>query len=222
MADRKERTDGYFGSKKLDQFDVVKGKGIEVMPIRGDDRELWARQPKETRGNFDKFEVFLKQDALKRTKKAVAAHFDVTGGLITILAKRWSWNARIEAWDAHCAREARAEDLKGVLEMRRAQRIAGQRMRKIGFQQLELIEKKLEAGKELTPNEARLMIDAGFKHEAASLGQSAAPEEVQHKFDDINVEKLTDEQLHRIIVKGEDPKKVLAPELNAMDGMKLH
>lgn len=191
-------------------------------PIRGDDRDLWERQPDETAGNYAYFEYYLRQDPQARSYASTSKAFKVSTAWTNILGNRWSWKARVAAWDAHCARARRAEDMKEVMEMRAAQKRAGRRMREIGFKELEKIEKKLAAGKDLTPNETRLMIDAGFKHEAAALGQADAPSEVQHKFDGINVEKLTEEQLRRIVVDGEDPAKVLATEMNAFDEMQLH
>jgi hypothetical protein len=207
--------EGFFGAER------ARHGNVKVMPIRADDREMWARQPDEPLKTFRIFEVYLNLPEADRTYRAVAAATPHTSVWAGTMSKRWSWKARVSAWGEHCDKAARAEDLKAVLDMRRAQRIAGQKMRTIGFSELEKIEKKIEAGKDLTVNETRLMIDAGFKHEAAALGQSSAPEEVQHKFDGINVDKLTDEQLHRIVVNGEDPKKVLAAEISAMDGM-LH
>lgn len=193
-------------------------KGFEIMPLRGDDRELWEQQPGETGQQFGRFQHYLEQGPYaNRSFNETARYFGVSKTLIRTVSRRWSWKARAEAWDAFCARVRRQDDLRDAVEMRRAQREAGRRMRVLGMQELEKLFHKVERGKELSPNEIRLLIDAGFKHEAAAVGQVDAPTEVQHKFKDIDVTQLTEEQLRRLVVDGEDPAKVLQEELGSQD-----
>ncbi len=190
------------------------------MPIRGDDRHLWERQPGETNRNYAIFEHYLEQGPYSnRSIAETARHFDLSRSYLGVMAKRWSWVARAGAWDDHVSKQKRQDDLLDAIEMRKAQRDAGRKMRRLGMQQLEVLMRKVERGHELTPNETRLLIDAGFKHEAAALGQADAPQQVQHKFENLDVSELSEEQLRRIVVDGEDPAKVLADKLDSMGTM---
>lgn len=193
-----------------------------VQPIRGDDRDLWEKQPGEPQLLFEAFEGFLRMGPRVRTHRAIALTLKKSQSWVRTIALRWSWAPRVAAWDAHCARQRREQDLEDVLLMRDEQKQVGRLMRELGLEQLQNLVKRARAGATLTPNEIRLMLDAGFKHEGAALGEATTSVEVKHRFDQINVEKLTDEQLRRIAVDGEDPAKVLKPELEAMEERVVH
>lgn len=133
----------------------------------------WDRVQGESSKSFEKF-CYYRDLGAERTQKAIAEHFRTTLRNINLLAQKWGWVKRVEAWDDHqdlLTQEQRTGDIQKVRE-RHA--MLGSRMQIMGAKRLDnLLDAATgEIDDALTPFVAVRMQVEGAKMERDALGMS--------------------------------------------------
>jgi hypothetical protein len=118
-------------------------------------------------------------------------------GQIRLWANRWSWNARVEAWDQQLEQVKRSKLIEAVEEM--ADRHVKEAMM--------LQNKAVERLRQLRPEELKPREILDYLIEAAKLERLARGEPTEriaeeHRFP--NIKELTDEELAAIVARGQE------------------
>jgi hypothetical protein len=170
----------------------------------------WDRQPRETSKAFAAFGDYLALDPSKRRLAEAARVHGKSEGTLARWCRRWRWVERALAWDDHVAREAREAELQAVRDMREREINFGQAMQALGGAKISELAEAIEKGQPvtLTVNEARMLIDIGMKLERRGRGEPEQHVAHDHRWDHIDTEALSDEQIRRML-NGESPEQVL-------------
>lgn len=98
----------YLRRANTDWQEIAKENGIE----------LWERQPGETQLEWSIWQAYRDSyPGAKPTYKGVAEKVGSTYDYVVQVAKRWSFNMRMQAWIAECDRVTLAQRRKEVLDM---------------------------------------------------------------------------------------------------------
>ena len=84
----------------------------------------WERQPREATRSFARFVVYRDLPPEDRSLRLAANRLGVPLGTLQALNHRWSWSARVEAWDDERDRVKRQAMLQERIEMGRRQATA--------------------------------------------------------------------------------------------------
>lgn len=167
----------------------------------------WERQKGEEHEAFAAFCEYrdMGKDGARRSQHKVGEKLGKSDTLIERWAKKYSWTARVNAWDDELDRQTREELIKGI---------AGMRKNHVGIAQA-MLAKALKALQripedELTPQDVARMVDIASKLERISRGESTERTEGTHTvagdvrteavldINHYNLAGLTDEELSEL------------------------
>lgn len=140
---------------------------------------VWDRVQGESSKSFEKF-CYYRDLESERTQKTIAEHFGTTLRNINLLAQKWGWVKRAEAWDDHqdlLTQEQRTDEIQ---KARERHAMLGSRMQIIGAKRLDnLVDAETgEIDDALTPSTAVRMQVEGAKMEQEAMGAVKQPIEV--------------------------------------------
>ncbi len=159
--------------------------------------ELWDRQPEETHQSFQAFAIY--RDLLPTTRSipaAAAIHYEMPVATEVQIRqlKEWSsrfmWVDRSAAWDEHVDKEAQAENLEDLLEVRRRHANIAR-----GFLDKVVVRLSDLDPDLLAPSDLARWMDVATRIEREAVGTADAPLEDQESEEDRKTaakEKLTE------------------------------
>lgn len=130
------------------------------------------RQAGEPAESFDTFCTF-KDLGRTRTLVKAAEETGVRHSVLTIRSGKWRWYDRANAWDDHLLREANAAEVKAVREMRERHIRLAQHLQFVGGGTIAKLAEAIQRNElvEITPAEARALVEAGAKLERLNRGE---------------------------------------------------
>src|SRR5215831_977334 len=129
-----------------------------------DEVQPWDRMDDEPSKDYALFRAYRDLPVLQRRLAKVAADNDISESQVRVLAKRWGWQDRVEAWDEVIHHAEDRERLEAIRQMHQVHRQAGRAA----------LTKALQGLQQLNPNEltagtiARLL-ELGAKLERSTL-----------------------------------------------------
>lgn len=129
------------------------------------DVEPWDRLPDEPAKDYAAFRLYRDLSPVERANAAaVAEPAGVSERQCRILANRWAWRERAEAWDDACHHVEDVERLEAIRQMHSVHRRAGRAALTKGVQALNLL-----APETITPSQAARLLELGARLERATL-----------------------------------------------------
>jgi hypothetical protein len=126
--------------------------------------ETWDRRLDEPTKDYAAFRIYRDLPSLQRKLTTVAERADISIRQAQVLANRWEWRERADAWDDVCHRTEDAERLEAIRQMHALHRAAGRSTLSKALQALQLLNPA-----QLTPNQIARMIDLGARLERTTL-----------------------------------------------------
>jgi hypothetical protein len=128
------------------------------------DAEPWDRKPGEPTKAYGAFRIYRDLPAVQRRLETVAERASISGRQARILANKWDWRDRTDAWDDACHRTEDKERLEAIRQMHLLHRSAGRSAMQKALQALQ----QLSPG-DMTPGNIARFIDLGAKLERSTL-----------------------------------------------------
>lgn len=154
-------------------------KGSKDARPLNEDRDPWERQRGEGHKAYAAFHIYC-QMGTKRSTKAAARELKKNHTHIQRWCTLWRWVERADAWLDHEAKVARDQRVKDIEEMERRHINISMTLQAVGGQALTAMNnraKKILAADptaestDLTPNEARQMVESGMRYERLTRGE---------------------------------------------------
>lgn len=138
------------------------------------DMELWEKQKGESRKAFQAFAIY-RDMGMARSYTAVAQELQKSGTLIRRWAGRWSWEQRVDAYDAHIDEQARKKhEAERVAMSERQYRLARAMSTRVAESMQSMIDKK----EVLTHSDIPRWLDTAVRIERLVMGEVTERTEV--------------------------------------------
>lgn len=128
------------------------------------DAEPWDRKPGEPTKHYGAFRIYRDLDPSQRKLVVVAERANISERQARVLASRWVWRERADAWDDACHRIEDQERIQAIRQMHKLHRAAGRSAMSKAIQALQML-----SPESMQPGHIARLMDLGAKLERQTL-----------------------------------------------------
>jgi hypothetical protein len=128
------------------------------------DATPWDRRAGESTKQYQSFRIYRDLDPTQRRLAIVADRSTISERQARVLAARWDWQARADAWDDECHRVEDRERLEAIRGMHKLHRAAGRHAITKALQGLQMIQPE-----NMSPGTIARLLELGAKLERSTL-----------------------------------------------------